>query len=315
MAVSPVSFYRLNKSLSSEGGMIATIGAFDGVHLGHQFLLAQLRKLKAKYKLPTVVILFEPQPKEFFAQKAGVVLKRITQFRDKVLALKALEVDQIVCVKFNEKLAQLSAEQFVESLLVKQLNIKHLMIGDDFKFGKNRQGDFTFLQKLGKLHHFSVLASKTFKQADNRVSSSLVRAALFEGDFKKAHRLLGRPFTVCNRVIHGEKLGRTLGFPTVNLALKQPFVLNGVYAVSVRLESDQRYFGAAHVGTRIAVGGRCQLLEVYLFDFVGDLYGQKLQVTFWEKIRGEQNFDSLEGLKRQIELDCERIRSSRYPLL
>lgn len=289
-------------------GCVATIGNFDGVHAGHQAILKRLRTHSERLGLPGCVVIFEPQPREYFAPKAAP--PRLTRLRDKLLLLARQGADRVLCLAFNRRLRELSAEEFVQQVLVDGLGVKHLEVGDDFRFGCDRSGDFAFLLESGKRHGFTVEAANTVADSGERVSSTRLRQVLAEGDFQLAERLLGRPFSIAGRVMHGQKLGRTLGAPTANVQLKRLRApLTGVYRVSAELDGTTRK-GVANIGTRPTVEGDGKPhLEVHLLDFDGDLYGQRLTVVFHEKIRDEQRFDSLEALQQAIQADFATARA------
>ena len=291
---------------------VATIGNFDGVHLGHQSILRQVQTYAEREGLATCAIVFEPLPREFFVQSQGVVQSRghslqarIYTFRDKLEAFSSANVDQVLCLNFNDALRGLTAEQFVRHILVDGLGIRHLVVGDDFRFGCDRNGDFDSLCAMGEQFGFTVENSCTVEIAGERVSSTRIREALEQGHFAEAEQLLGRPFMISGRVNHGQKLGRKLGFPTINLPLgRSHSPVRGVYIVRVHgvLENgvERIYNGIANVGSRPTVNGTRDRLEVHLLNFEGDLYGHRLSVEFIEKIRGEQKFDSLADLKLAI---------------
>ncbi|OEC35601.1 riboflavin biosynthesis protein RibF [Pseudomonas sp. 21C1] len=289
-------------------GCVATIGNFDGVHRGHQAILARLRERGAELGLPTCVVIFEPQPREFFAPQTAPA--RITRLRDKLALLAAEGVDRVLCLSFNRRLRELSASQFVHEVMVEGLGVKHLEVGDDFRFGCDRAGDFAFLEQAGVREGFSVEAASTVQLDGARVSSTRVREALAEADFALAERLLGRPFRIVGRVLHGQKLGRQLNAPTANVQLKRKRVpLTGVYLVSAEIDG-QPWPGVANIGVRPSVAGDGSAhLEVHLLDFAGDLYGRRLMVAFHHKLRDEQRFASLEALKTAIAADIAAARA------
>ncbi|MEH6576681.1 MAG: bifunctional riboflavin kinase/FAD synthetase [Amphritea sp.] len=289
-------------------GCVATIGNFDGVHLGHQQVLAQVLKKGAELGLPTVVIIFEPQPQEFFAavQQAA---PRLTRFDEKVRLLREQGVDRILCLTFNERLRAMTADQFVHELLLKGLAVKHFVVGDDFRFGCDRSGDYNMLCQSGERYDFSVVNTATFDVEGERVSSSRIRQALGKNDLVLAERLLGRPYRVSGRIMHGQALGRQLGVPTANVRMHRfPCPLTGVYAVEVT-GNGLTAQGVCNVGMRPTVNGKQPVLEAHLFDFDGDLYGQLLAVEFKAFIRPEKKFDGLEQLKQQIFTDIEAVRN------
>lgn len=289
-------------------GCVATIGNFDGVHRGHQAVLARLRERAAELQLPSCVVIFEPQPREFFAPATAPV--RLSRLRDKVELLAAEGVDQVLCLAFNQRLRELSASAFVQAVLVEGLGVRHLEIGDDFRFGCDRSGDFAFLQKAGNAHDFSVEEAVTVELGGARVSSTRVREALLAGDFRLAEDLLGRPFAIAGRVVHGQALGRQLGTPTANVQLKRHRVpLNGVYLASIEIDGLV-YPGVANIGVRPSVNSDgFAHLEVHLLDFAGDLYDRRVSVVFCHKLRDEQRFASLEALKSAIAADVVAARA------
>ena len=294
-------------------GCVATIGNFDGVHLGHQAVLGQLAEKAAEMCLPTLLMTFEPQPMEYFVPDK--VPARLTRFREKVLALHRYSVDRVCCLSFNDKLANLSAEDFIKQVLVEKLGVKYLVIGDDFRFGQNRKGTFDMLVAAGKEYGFQVVSMHTFEIDAERVSSTRIRASLEKGDMANAEKLLGRRYRMSGRVAHGEKLGRELGFPTANIHLhRHASPIQGIFVVEVfGLDMFGQYKqpvqGVASVGTRPTVNETKALLEVYLLDFDQDIYGKHIQVSFLKKLRDEEKFDSLEELTKQIQLDVEQAQA------
>ncbi|MGE8410209.1 MAG: bifunctional riboflavin kinase/FAD synthetase [Pseudomonas sp.] len=289
-------------------GCVATIGNFDGVHRGHQAILARLRERAVELGVPSCVVIFEPQPREYFAPETAPA--RLARLRDKVALLAAEGVDRVLCLAFNQRLSRLSASEFVETILVDGLGVKHLEVGDDFRFGCDRLGDFAFLQDAGEQHGFTVEAAQTVELDGLRVSSTQVRDALAAADFPLAERLLGRPFRIGGRVLHGQKLARQLGTPTANVQLKRRRApLSGVYLVSAQIDG-QVWPGVANIGVRPTVSGDGSAhLEVHLLDFAGDLYGRLLTVEFHHKLREEQRFASLEALKSAIDADIAAARA------
>ncbi|MCQ4347657.1 bifunctional riboflavin kinase/FAD synthetase [Pseudomonas stutzeri] len=289
-------------------GCVATIGNFDGVHRGHQGVLARLRERAAQAGLPSCVVIFEPQPREFFAPDKAP--PRISSLREKLELLRACGVDRVLCLTFNRRLRELSANAFVHQILVEGLGVRHLEVGDDFRFGCDRAGDFALLVEAGLREGFTVESADTIELDGARISSTRLREVLAAGDFAMAERLLGRPYTIGGRVLHGQKLGRTLGAPTANLRLDRlrP-ALSGVYLVSTELDG-KRWPGVANIGTRPSVAGDGRAhLEVHLLDYSGDLYGRRLVVQFHHKLRDEQRFASLEALKSAIDADIAAARA------
>lgn len=289
-------------------GCVATIGNFDGVHRGHQAIVERVRQYAAELSLASVVITFEPLPQEFFAPQAAS--PRLTRFREKYELLAALKIDRLLLLRFNQKLAQLSADEFINKILVQGLGIRHLVVGDDFRFGKQRAGDFAMLVQAGEANNFTVENTPTYDVDGRRVSSTWVREALLVGDMPLAEKLLGQPYHLSGTVVHGDKRGRQLGFPTANFYLhRKSAPVNGVFAVIARGPQCESVFGVANVGSRPTVdGGRCRL-EVHLFNFDRDIYGQHWQVQLVHFIRPEQKFDGLEALKDQIAKDMQTAKA------
>jgi riboflavin kinase/FMN adenylyltransferase len=288
-------------------GCVATIGNFDGVHLGHQAVLGQLAEKADKLCLPLTVVTFEPQPQEVFRPEQAP--PRLTRFREKVQALRRYAVDRVLVLRFNKTFAQQSPDDFIQNLLVNGLGVKYLVIGDDFRFGKDRAGDFAMLQAAGKQHGFEVVNMHTFALDERRVSSTRVREALGAGDLNAAEKLLGRIYRMSGRVAHGDKKGRTIGFPTANIHLHRINTpLRGVFVVELFGLEGEPLSGVANLGTRPTVGGMRTLLEVHLFDFKGNIYGRHVHVDFLHKLRDERRFDSFEELKAQIRRDADQAR-------
>jgi len=289
-------------------GCVATIGNFDGVHRGHQAVLAQLAAQAQALSLPATVVVFEPQPSEFFVPDRAP--PRLTRLREKLLALQELPVDRVLCIEFTRAFAALDAQEFIDRVLVQGLGVKYLVIGDDFRFGKGRTGDFALLEAAGRRYGFEVARMESFLLDRERVSSTAIRAALSRADLAKSERMLGRRFNVCGRVAHGDKRGRILGFPTANLHLHRKAVpLQGVFAVEVSGLGERPLPAVANIGIRPTVGTTRALLEVHIFDFAQEIYGCHLQVDFVHFLRGEQRFSSFEALTQQIALDAQQARA------
>jgi len=290
-----------------------TIGNFDGVHRGHQAVLAELKRRADELGVPVCVLTFEPHPREYFAGLSGTpgaAPPRILTERDKLDALAEHHVDRVCIAHFNASIASLEAEAFIEQIIVEGLQARHLLIGDDFCFGARRRGNHEMLREASVRLGFELARMDTVLEGRERISSSLVRAALAEGDFDRARRLLGRPYFISGHVVHGRKLGRTLGFPTLNIRL--PFgnpALDGIFVVQVHGIAERPWPAVASLGRRPAVerDGRL-LLEVHLFDFSGDLYGRLVRVEFLQRLREERHYDSLEALTAQIDRDAEQAR-------
>ena len=290
-------------------GCVGTIGAFDGVHCGHQQLISQLLVKARELNVPALVVCFEPLPREYFAP--GDAPARIMSFAEKTRHLENLGLDRILRIKFNEALSKMSAAEFVDDILVAKLGIRHLVIGDDFRVGKNREGDADFLIEHGAKAGYTVSPTDSITVAGQRVSSSLIRKMLGEAQFEDVAAMLGRPYSIVGKVVYGRQLGRGLGVPTANLELhrfKSP--LAGVYIVDVTLADGRRFSGVANVGTRPTIGDRTKAnLEVHLLDFAEDIYGKTIEVHFKERLRDEKKFASLDELKSTIYQDIHQARN------
>jgi len=294
----------LHNLRKSHFGCVATIGNFDGVHIGHQTILQQLIAQSEHYRLPALVISFDPQPQEFFSGKNFV---RLTRCRDKVELLQDMGIDRILAVYFNREFSQISADDFVDDILLKRLGIKYLLVGDDFCYGKGRTGDYQHLSKKSVQYGFQLESIQTIESGSERVSSTRIRKALEQGNMESVYTMLGRSYWLSGHVQHGAKKGRTIGFPTANIPLHSNTpAVRGVYAVRLwKKKHNLAFNGVANIGFRPTVDGTKALLEVHLFDFNEDLYGQLVHVDFLHKIRDEKKFDSFELLKQQISHDVE----------
>jgi riboflavin kinase/FMN adenylyltransferase len=257
--------------------------------------------------LPVTLVTFEPQPREYF--KPAEAPPRLTRFREKLEVLQHCNIDRIVCLRFDDQLANLAPEAFIQRILLDGLDVKYLVVGDDFHYGKGRCGNFELLERIGHQHGFPVVNMHTFSVGSARVSSTRIREALQLGDLSGAESLLGRPYSMCGRVAHGDKRGRTIGFPTANIFLHRTAVpVDGVFAVELRGVDDRPLPGVANVGTRPTVAGTRSLLEVHLFDFDREIYGCHVQVSFLKKLRPERRFDSFAQLQQQIQQDAGQAR-------
>ncbi len=290
-------------------GCVATIGAFDGVHRGHQAVLRQLMAKGREMGLPTTVVLFEPLPREFLSP--GEAPARLMSFREKFVALRELGIDRVARIRFTDALRNMTAHEFIATLFVDCLGAKFIVVGDDLRFGRNRSGDFDLLRKFGARKGFEVVDTATLEMAGERISSTRIREVLANADFELAERLLGRPYSISGRVMMGQQLGRSIGAPTANLQLhrlRSP--LSGVYAVEVDGIDGSRRPGVANVGVRPTVGDLSQaILEVHLLDFQGDLYGRKITVIFRQKLRNEVKFDGIPALREQIARDIAQAKA------
>ena len=289
-------------------GCVLSIGNFDGVHTGHRKVIEKLAEQGKAMGLPVVLMMFEPQPLEFFLGENAPT--RLMRLREKLIQFRDLPVDKVLIVKFDQTFADYQAEDFITNVLVKKLNVKQLVVGDDFHFGKARCGNFAMLKEKGLLLGFKVEDTRSFYIEKHRVSSTLIRDALGIGDLAQAAVMLGRNYSVCGRVAHGNKRGRTIGFPTANILMfRKNTPITGVFAVTMSGIGTKEIQGIANVGTRPTVdGGTKVILETHLFDFNEEIYGQYVEVHFKQKIRDEIRFNSLDALKAQIEKDIVKVK-------
>ncbi len=300
----------LYKERHPETKLIATIGNFDGLHLGHQHIINNMQKDALKNGWKKLVIFTEPHAKEFFAESLGTDEKkppRILPWSEKVKRMKELGIEFAFFLNFNNQLRNMTPEVFLSKVL-SNLSIKKLVIGDDFRFGANREGDFAFLQDWGVKNKIEVEKTETFIIKDQRVSSTRIRECLLANDFNEAKELLGRPYTFSGKVVFGKQLGSQLGVPTANLWLpKNKLPIAGVYIVKVLFEGKE-FGGIANMGTRPTVDGQTPVLEVHILEFSQRIYGKKITVEFCKKVRDEKKFDGLEALKEQIFKDISTAK-------
>ena len=295
-----------NLSRSTQG-CVLTVGNYDGVHLGHQQIIGVLKARAEQLRSVATVLVFEPSSKEFIDPEGAPA--RLTRWREKFVALAAQGVERLVTLRFDECMRAMTPQSFVDELLVERLGTRHLVVGDDFRYGSNAGGTIASLRAAGQAHGFSVEQMPPFVFDGVRVSSTAVRDRLAQSDYAGAARLLGHPYRMTGRVVHGRQLGRTLGFPTANLRLmrrKPP--LWGILAVWIHGIALHRLPGVASLGTRPTVNGIEPLLEVNVFDFSGDLYGRAIEVEFVAKLRDEVKFDSLDALMAQMNIDGAQAR-------
>ncbi len=287
-------------------GCVASIGNFDGLHLGHRKIINQLKEKSTALNLPLTIISFEPLPSEYFMPEPPA---RIYPQRDKVRLLQSLGVDNFLCLKFDAAFAQQSPEDFVNKILIEKLGVKYFVVGDDFRFGHQRKGDFQLLKKIGDEKGMQVVDTPTCDHDNKRISSTRIRTLLEAGNIKSANELLGTHYQLSGRVRHGDKRGRTIGFPTLNMkVLNHLAPARGVYAVRVSGLTDKPLNGVANLGARPTVNGTENRLETHLFDFEGDVYGKYICVELVEFLRAEQKFDDFDALKLQILNDAEHAR-------
>ncbi len=289
-------------------GCVLSIGNFDGVHLGHQVVINHLAEKGRELGLPVNLLVFEPQPLEYFLGDNAP--SRLTRLRGKVLPLTKLPIDDLIVMKFDRQLANCDPELFISDFLIHVLNIKYLVVGDDFHFGKARRGNFHLLKEKGAELGFEVEDTASYQIDHQRVSSTLIRDALDTGDLDRAACLLGRAYSVCGRVLHGEKRGRKLGYPTANIAMNRKNTpIEGVFAVIMTGIGNSTYQGIANVGIRPTFEAKSKvILEAHLFEFDQEIYGSYVEIHFLEKIRDEIAFKSLDELVTQIERDIAQAK-------
>jgi riboflavin kinase/FMN adenylyltransferase len=288
-------------------GCVASIGNYDGVHRGHQAIIAQLLEHRRRFDVPVTVITFEPHPQEYFV--GAYAPPRLMRFRDKLEWLAAHGVDRVVCLRFDGGLAETSAEEFVQRFIIDGIGVRHLVVGDDFRFGKSRCGDIELLRRMGERAGFGVTHTDTCYVAGERISSSRIRRHLASGEFDAARELLGRPFQIAGRVIHGDKRGQQWGFPTANLAIRfHRAPVQGIFAVRVDGLENHSLPAVASLGTRPTVDGKKMLLEVFIFDFDRPIYGERICVSFLHKLRDEVDYPSIDELRAQIGRDVAATR-------
>jgi riboflavin kinase/FMN adenylyltransferase len=288
-------------------GCVATIGAFDGVHKGHQAVLAKMLAKAKELGVPSTVIVFEPLPREYFAPVQSPA--RLMNFREKFVALSNLGVDRVLRIRFDESFSHMSADDFIRTVFVDGLGIRAIIAGDDLRFGRDRGGDTGVLSDAGTRYGFEVLNTDTMAERDERVSSTRVRNALAASDFALAEKLLGRPYGISGKVVVGQQLGRKLGSPTANIQLRRLRApLSGVYAVDV-IGLGKPLHAVANIGTRPTVDDSIKaILEVHILDFNADIYGKTINVVFRQKIRDEKKFASLDELKANIHADIDTAK-------
>ena len=298
----------LNNIREKHAGAVVTIGNFDGVHIGHQMILRRVNQEAKRLKTQSMLICFEPQPKEFFdVYKAPA---RLTRFREKVELLAEQGISQVLCLKFNEEVRKMSSNRFT-SLLVDQLKVRALFVGDDFKFGNDRRGDFSSLKEAGSKNNFPVHNMYTLDFQAERVSSTRIRDSLAVGEFQLAEKLLGHPFSISGKVIYGRQLGRTIGIPTANIQLHRYVApISGVFACNVFIGAEL-FFGVANVGVRPTgdTANLTPILKVHLLNFNRMIYGKSVKVVFLKKLRDEKKYEDLSALKFAINQDVRNAET------
>lgn len=290
-------------------GCVATIGAFDGLHIGHRQILDRVRTVAIEQQLPSLVFSFEPTPKEYFSRETPPA--RLMKFREKFRALDELGFDWFFCPRFEPALANLEPDAFIDNLLVDLLGVRCLIVGDDFKFGRKRSGSIEDLIRKGAERGFTVEQAGSVIEREERVSSSIVRQALADGDMEKARHLLGRYYRMSGTVVRGQLLGRKLGMPTANVKLNRKLsAVQGIFAVRLQIQGAEQAWldGVASVGIRPTVAGTEPLIEVHIFNFDRDIYGAHIQVEFIAKLRDEERFPDLESLRQQMFIDADQAR-------
>jgi riboflavin kinase/FMN adenylyltransferase len=299
---------RGSHNISNAGrGCVLTVGNYDGVHLGHQRMIGVLKARAAELRCPATVLVFEPSSKEFIDPEGAP--PRLTRWREKVIALSAQGVERLVTLRFDDQMRAMTPQCFVDELIVTRLGTRHLVVGDDFRYGSNAGGTIESLRAAGQARGFGVEQIAPFVLDTVRVSSTAVRERLERGDCSGAARLLGRRYRMMGRVVRGAELGRTLGFPTANLRLmRRKSPLWGVFAVRVFGIESRPLPAVASLGTRPTVNGSEPLLEVYVFDFAGDLYGRAIEVEFIAKLRDEVRFGSIDAMVEQMKIDAAQAR-------
>ncbi len=303
-----MKFIRYPQRQTLQNKTVVTIGNFDGVHLGHQALIKRVVDYAKQHNLESCVVSMQPLASQYFMGKENVPL--LTPFKCKYHLIEALKVDNYCLLNFNKNLSELSALDFIQKILLKGLNAKHIIIGDDFRFGKNRVGDIALLKEHCEPKGITVAHINTVVEKENaRISSSLIRKHLDNSEFDFVEQTLGRRFSILGRVSKGKQIGRTLDFPTINIKLRNRAApINGIFCVKVKFENGKIYLGAASIGTRPTVNGKTDILEVFILDFNKQVYGQNVEVLFYHKLRNEVKFDSLSELKQKINDDVLKTR-------
>ena len=296
-----VNLYRQPK------GCAATIGNFDGVHLGHRLVLEQLKETAERFNLISTVLIFEPQPMEYFNSKSSP--SRLTCLREKLQQFGNYNIDRVVCLKFNQELANLSALDFVDNILLKGLSAQKIIVGDDFRFARKREGNYQYLLEISQEKKFEVFKTGSYVEDGERVSSTLIREALAEGDVTSANHYLGRPYTISGRVVHGDKRGKKLGFPTINIKLHRNLSpVSGIFAGYVHGIDGKSLDAVVYIGSRPVYKGGRVLLEAHILEFDEDIYGRHIQVELIDKLRNDEHITSEKVLIEQIKKDIDETK-------
>jgi len=288
------------KKLTLNDPITATIGAFDGLHIGHQKIIRNIVDLSIKNNTKSALITFNPLPKIYFAKKNFQLLS----MHRKINILSTFNLDYLVILRFNDELLSTSSKEFIEDILINKLNIKALSVGDDFRFGHNQEGSVDDLVNYSKKGYFSINLEKKHSIENIRVSSSLIRDSIVNNNFEKASKMLGRPYSISGKIMHGDKRGCTIGFPTANIKLEPNILLGGVYAVSTFI-GNKKYHAVANIGYKPTFNGEKYLFEAHIFNFSGNLYGKRLEFNIVSKIRETKKFSGIEELKRNINHDIK----------
>ena len=291
------------KNINFDKPMVATVGAFDGIHLGHQEIIKNVIALSKKEDLKSAVVTFYPLPKIFFSKKNFELIS----IYKKIRILNNFDLDYLIILRFNEKFLSMSSDEFIKNLIIQKLNIKSLIVGEDFKFGYNQTGDIKQLKYFSDKGFFDLEVEKKHSLGDERISSSSIRKYIINSDFVNSSKMLNRPYSISGKIAHGEKRGSQIGFPTANISLKPNILLNGVYAVTTSI-NNKKYHGVANIGYKPTFNGEKYLFEANIFNFSDNLYGQRLEFDIISKIRGTKKFNGIDELKQSIKNDIAKAK-------
>ncbi|MBH44834.1 MAG: bifunctional riboflavin kinase/FMN adenylyltransferase [Gammaproteobacteria bacterium] len=282
------------------GPSTVTIGNFDGFHKGHQKLVNEVIKTAKQKSTLSTIITFEPLPEEYFKIKD---FRRLMRLKDKLRMFQNLGLDQVLCINFNSNFSKISADAFIEDLLIKKIHAQYLIIGEDFKFGSSRKGDYELLQNYKKM--INIIKIESLLENQKKISSTLIRKALTKGLIEEANNMIGRPYSISGRVTQGEKRGRELGYPTANIDIYKSYAISGIFLVKVLMENNQKYHGLASFGNKPTFSGKNTVLEVYIFNFDENIYDKNIEIIFFKKLRDQIKFENTKNLKDQMDLDYE----------